>query len=106
MSLPAAPEALAVLELRQYTLHPGRRDELVALFEREFVETQEAAGIRLLGSFHDLDAPDRFVWLRGFPDMAARADALGAFYGGPPGSAIATPPTPPWSTATTCCSCA
>ena len=72
-----------MLELRQYTLHPGRRDELIALFEREFVETQEDAGIRLLATFRDLDDPDRFVWMRAFPDMPARADALGAFYGGP-----------------------
>ncbi len=83
MSSPAVAEALSVLELRQYTLHPGRRDELIALFEREFVEPQEAAGIRLIATFRDLDDPDRFVWMRGFPDMAARADALGAFYGGP-----------------------
>ncbi len=75
--------ALSVLELRQYTLHPGRRDELIALFEREFVESQEEAGIRLIATFRDLDDPDRFVWIRGFPGMAARADALGAFYGGP-----------------------
>jgi quinol monooxygenase YgiN len=83
MSFPVVTEALAVLELRQYTLHPGRRDALIALFERAFVEPQEDAGIRVLGTFRDLDAPDRFVWLRGFADMAARADALGAFYGGP-----------------------
>ena len=83
MSSPAAAvAALSVLELRQYTLHPGRRDELVGLFEREFVETQEDAGIRLLATFRDLDDADRFVWMRAFPDMAARADALAAFYGG------------------------
>jgi hypothetical protein len=45
----------AVIELRQYTLHPGRRDELITLFEREFVETQEAEGIDLIGQFVDLD---------------------------------------------------
>jgi quinol monooxygenase YgiN len=73
----------AVLELRQYTLHPGQRDTLIDLFEREFVETQEAVGIRLLGLFRDLDDPDRFVWLRGFTDMATRAEALNAFYTGP-----------------------
>ncbi len=83
MSSPFVTEASSVLELRQYTLHPGRRDDLIALFEREFVEAQEAAGMQLIGTFRDLDEPDRFVWLRGFPDMAARADALGAFYGGP-----------------------
>jgi hypothetical protein len=72
-----------VLELRQYTLHPGQRDVLIDLFEREFVESQEAAGMSVLGQFRDLDDPDRFVWLRGFRDMASRATALAAFYGGP-----------------------
>jgi hypothetical protein len=72
-----------VVELRQYTLHPNQRDVLVSLFEREFLETQEAAGIRVLGQFRDLDAPERFVWLRGFPDMTQRRDALARFYDGP-----------------------
>ncbi|MFJ3974249.1 NIPSNAP family protein [Streptomyces sp. NPDC090021] len=74
---------LTVIELRQYTLRPGRRDDLVELFDRELVETQEETGMTVLGQFRDLDDPDRFVWLRGFPGMAARHDALTAFYGGP-----------------------
>lgn len=78
---PAAPDC-RVIELRQYTLHTGRRDTLIDLFEREFVDSQEAVGIRLLGQFRDLDDADRFVWLRGFADMAARGEALPAFYGG------------------------
>jgi quinol monooxygenase YgiN len=72
-----------VLELRQYTLHPGQRDVLVDLFDREFVESQEEAGASILGQFRDLDDPDRFVWLRGFADMPSRAAALAAFYRGP-----------------------
>jgi hypothetical protein len=72
-----------IVELRMYTLHPGRRDELIRLFEREFIETQEAVGIQVLGQFYDLDDPNRFIWLRGFADMAARAEALRAFYSGP-----------------------
>jgi hypothetical protein len=83
MSSPPRIGSASVLELRQYTLQPGRRDELIALFEREFVEPHEDAGMRLFGTFRDLDDPDRFVWLRGFADMSARADALGSFYGGP-----------------------
>ncbi len=77
----AAP--IGVLELRQYTLRPGQRERLVALFDREFVESQEALGIALPGQFRDLDDPDRFVWLRGFADMATRAQALSTFYDGP-----------------------
>ena len=73
----------AIVELRQYTLQPGRRDELIALFEREFIETQEAVGMTVLGQFRDFDDPDRFVWLRGFASMAARARSLAAFYDGP-----------------------
>jgi hypothetical protein len=72
-----------IVELRQYTLHEGQRDVLIELFDREFVESQEADGMTLIGQFRDLDDPDRFVWLRGFPDMASRAAALSAFYGGP-----------------------
>ena len=72
-----------VLELRQYTLHPGKRDDLIELFDREFVESQETLGARIIGQFRDLGDPNRFVWLRGFRDMDSRAAALGAFYGGP-----------------------
>lgn len=72
-----------VVELRQYTLYPGRRDALIDLFDREFVEGQEATGIVVIGQFRDMDNPDRFVWLRGFADMPARARALQDFYGGP-----------------------
>jgi hypothetical protein len=64
-------------------LHPGKRDVLIDLFDREFVETQEALGIKVIGQFRDLDHPDHFVWLRGFPDMTSRAKALNDFYGGP-----------------------
>jgi hypothetical protein len=72
-----------VVELRQYTMHPGKRDVLINLFDREFIESQEALGIKIIGQFRDLDHPDHFVWLRGFRDMTSRARALTDFYGGP-----------------------
>jgi quinol monooxygenase YgiN len=72
-----------IVELRQYTLHPGQRDVLIELFERIFIEPQEAVGITVIGQFRDLEDPNRFVWLRGFPDMGKRLAALQAFYGGP-----------------------
>jgi quinol monooxygenase YgiN len=72
-----------VIELRQYRMKPGRRDDLITLFEREFIESQEAHGMSLPGQFRDLDAPGHFVWMRGFESMAARKTALEGFYGGP-----------------------
>jgi hypothetical protein len=88
--VPANPPSTAplsqdcqVVELRQYTLHPGKRDVLIELFDREFIEPQEALGMRVIGQFRDLDRPDHFVWLRGFADMASRPNGLQSFYGGP-----------------------
>jgi hypothetical protein len=72
-----------VVELRSYRLHPGRCDALVELFDREFIDSQEAVGMAVLGQGRDRDEADRFVWLRGFPDRGARVAALGRFYGGP-----------------------
>lgn len=76
-------EQPAVIELRHYTLHPGRRDELIDLFEREFMEPQQRAGISLRGLFRDPENPDAFIWIRSFPDMESRRAALTAFYDGP-----------------------
>jgi hypothetical protein len=72
-----------VVELRQYTLRSEQRDVLIDFVRPGVPGNQEAVGMQVLGQFRDLDAPDRFVWLRGFPDMPARAGSLGAFYGGP-----------------------
>jgi hypothetical protein len=72
-----------IVELRQYTLHPGKGDVLVDLFEREFIEPQEELGMTIIGQFRDLGNPERFVWLRGFQNMTARMGALQSFYGGP-----------------------
>src|SRR4051794_4510894 len=72
-----------IMELRQYTLVPGMRDVLVELSASEFVESQETLGMRILGTFRDLDREDRFVWLRAFEDMASRLEGLTAFYSGP-----------------------
>ncbi|RCW84567.1 NIPSNAP family protein [Phyllobacterium bourgognense] len=71
-----------VMELRRYTLHPGRRDDLISLFNTHFLESQELCGMKIIGQFRDLDDPDAFVWLRGFDDMQARHEALTAFYDG------------------------
>src|SRR5688572_14889053 len=72
-----------IFELRQYVLHPGQRDILVDVFDDNFVEGQEATGIRIIGQYRDLDDPDRFVWLRSFSDMESRKESLTKLYTGP-----------------------
>ncbi len=78
-----SPAKAQVVELRQYKIVAGQRDAFAELFDREFVETQEARGMRLVGQFRDLDDANRFTWVRQFDSVDARAPALSAFYGGP-----------------------
>ena len=75
--------ASPVVELRQYTLKPGKRDTLIDIFDTHLIAGQEDAGMTIIGQFRDLDRPDMFVWMRGFDGMEARKDALAAFYEGP-----------------------
>jgi hypothetical protein len=72
-----------IVELRQYTTHPGQRDALITLFESRFIEPQEKAGMKLIGHFRNLDDADNFTWVRGFADMPTRFRALSDFYDGP-----------------------
>jgi hypothetical protein len=79
-----APTACCpIVELRQYTLYPGKRDAFIPLFESTFIESQEAVGIVLTGLFHDSNDANRFIWMRGFDSMQARHKALTDFYYGP-----------------------
>jgi hypothetical protein len=71
-----------VFELRQYTLHGGQRDTLITMFEADFLKPLNESGMHVVGTFRDLDDPDRFAWMRGFPDMASRPQALSNFYDG------------------------
>jgi hypothetical protein len=79
-SISAGTFAGPIIDLRQYTLYPGTRDDFINLFDGQFVETQEACGMRPIGQFRDLGDPNRFVWMRSFDDMPSRERALNAFY--------------------------
>ena len=52
------------------------------MFERIFLDAYEACGASIVGTFRSLDDPDRWVWIRAFPDAASRGRALAAFYEG------------------------
>lgn len=72
-----------VVELRRYAMKPGKRDDLIGLFERRFIETQEACGMLPIGHYRDRNDADSFVWFRTFAKMETRAEALNRFYTSP-----------------------
>ncbi len=74
---PAAQTETPIVELVSQHFATGERDRMVALFERQVADVQEALGASVLGSFTVAGQPDRFIWMRGFSDMAARRAALG-----------------------------
>jgi hypothetical protein len=56
-----------VVELRQYTFRHGQRDVLIELFDPEFIESQEAVGMEVIGQFRDLDRPESLCVDAGLP---------------------------------------
>ncbi len=76
----AAPAPGAVHELRHYIARPGRREDLVAMFEAHFLDAYERAGARIVATWRNLDDPRRWCWIRAFEHLEARAAALRGFY--------------------------
>lgn len=74
---------MAIVEIRNYQMQPGRTREFIRYFEENFLFSQRDVGMHVLGQFEVVGEPDRFVWIRGFEDMASRFRGLDAFYGGP-----------------------
>jgi quinol monooxygenase YgiN len=72
-----------VVELRDYRLRPGKRDDFIKYFKEHFVTSQNEAGSQILGLFRVKGSDNNFFWIRGFSSMAARKAYLPAFYYGP-----------------------
>jgi hypothetical protein len=79
-----ANQNLSVIELRDYVVKPGRRDEFIKLFEQHFTQSQNILGGYTLGQYTVKGADDHFFWIRGFRDMNARKKFLDDFYYGAP----------------------
>ncbi len=79
-----ANQNIKVLELRNYLVRHGRRNEFINLFEENFVQSQNILGGYILGQYRIKGADDNFFWMRGFKDMPARYKFLNDFYFGSP----------------------
>lgn len=82
-SAPAQTIDYRVIELRRYRLVEGSAQRFSRSFETWFPEAFQQLGALVLGHFFERGAVERFTWLRGYPDMAARAAVNTAFYDGP-----------------------
>ena len=71
-----------IVEVRTYRVKPGRRDEFIEFFETRAIPALQTHGIRVYGPLLDLENPNKFVWLRGFPSLKERDRMKDAFYGG------------------------
>jgi hypothetical protein len=63
-------------------MRPLGRDSFIDNFEAHYLEEIERFGALAMGQFRVVDDPDRFVWLRGYPDMLRREPSLRGFYAG------------------------
>ncbi len=74
---------LNVFEIRNYLLQPHMLEHFIDYFEANFISTQTAVNMHVLGQFRLIGEPDHYVWIRAYENMDIRRDALFAFYDGP-----------------------
>lgn len=72
-----------ILEIRHYTLKPGRREDFIAFFERSNRAALRDAGMLVFGPLRDLENPDKVHWMRAFPSLEDRERLKDGFYDGP-----------------------
>ena len=69
-----------LIELREYTVRPGKRDEWVKMMEEEIIPFQIQNGIAVLGSFVCEDNDGIYVWMRRFESEEDRVKKYEAVY--------------------------
>ena len=72
-----------IVEVRAYRIKPGRREEFIKLFETRAIPALRSYGMKILGPLVDLENPNKFVFLRGFPSLEERERMKDEFYEGP-----------------------
>jgi hypothetical protein len=71
-----------VIELRNYLLKQGKRDEFTRYFKDHFVDSQRQIGAYVPALFEIKNEANRFFWIRGFDTMEERSRFLPLFYNG------------------------
>lgn len=71
-----------ILEIRHYTIRPGRREEFIKFFEQSNRGALRDAGMLVFGPLRDLEDEDKVHWIRAFSSMEEREKLKGSFYEG------------------------
>ena len=71
-----------IVEVRAYRIKPGRREEFIKFFETRAVPALRSHGMKILGPLIDVENPNKFVFLRGFPSLEDRERMKDEFYEG------------------------
>jgi hypothetical protein len=69
-----------VLELRNYVLAEGTRDQFIDSFKISIEEYQNSKGAYVLGLYNVKDAENNFFWFRGYDSMLARKTVMEEVY--------------------------
>ena len=69
-----------LVEMRTYKTKPGKRAELLRIFEAKSKPAHARIGMKILGPFLSVEDGDTFFFMRGFPDLASREPLRAQFY--------------------------
>jgi hypothetical protein len=65
-----------LIEIRQYQIQPGKRDDWVRFFEDTLAPYQTSKGMDILGAFIDTEDENGFVWIRRFENEEHRVELM------------------------------
>ena len=71
-----------IVEVRSYRIKPGKREEFIRMFETRAVPALRSLGMQIFGPMLDVENPNKFVFLRGFPSLEERDRMKNEFYEG------------------------
>lgn len=72
-----------IIEIRHYTLKPGRREDFISYFEAKNRPALRDAGMIVFGPLRDLEDENKVHWMRAFLSLQSRERIKNAFYDGP-----------------------
>ena len=71
-----------IVEVRTYTIKPGHRAEILDALKGPTFAEMKRIGVRCAGPWASVEDDQKIVWMRGFPDAAARTRMTNEFYAG------------------------